>query len=185
MPGQDEAPPDDPAEALLNALLGLFRLTRRFDDSTIFNLSWSHYAVLHRLLRSQRDIRLTEIADDMGGDISVLSRQVTSLTDQGLVARVRDPHDGRAWLLRLTPAGRDRLQQVADHRLAVFRQHLAGFDEADLALCARLIESLNRAIVKTARPKGGANSPTATPAPPPPDTPPAGNQPATGQPPPD
>src|SRR5690348_1074707 len=39
----------------------------------------------------------------------VISRQVASLAAQGLVVRRADPDDGRAELVTLTDAGRDRL----------------------------------------------------------------------------
>jgi DNA-binding MarR family transcriptional regulator len=61
--------------------------------------------------------RLTEFAELMQVTKSAVSQLVTQLEDQGLVERVPDPRDGRAALIRATPAA-DRGFGLARTRLA-------------------------------------------------------------------
>jgi len=138
-------------EALLSAILSLFRSSRRFDNATQPLLTWPNYAVLHNLCHATHDVRLTEIADALGYDISVLSRQVSALIDQGLVTRVRDPNDGRAWLLRLTEQGQQRLVDARARWVSQMSVWLANFDDADRLMCSQLIAALSQGIKNSAR----------------------------------
>ncbi len=57
--------------------------------------------------------RLSDVAAAAGVEISTASRPVARLVEQGYVERSTDPADGRACLLRCTPAGRDGDATVA------------------------------------------------------------------------
>lgn len=63
--------------------------------------------------------RVTNLAGEVGLDTSTVSRQIDALLRSGHVEKVRDPADGRAWLVQLTATGRDAL-----------RDHLASIGEA-------------------------------------------------------
>ena len=65
--------------------------------------------VLLRWLSAHGEARLGDIAEAFALDISVISRQVTCLESDGLVARRRDPADGRAALIALSDLGVERL----------------------------------------------------------------------------
>src|ERR1700754_446574 len=58
--------------------------------------------------------RLGEIADAVGSDPSMVSRQVNALVAAGLVERRADPHDSRAQLLEATPTGAQRCADARD-----------------------------------------------------------------------
>lgn len=77
-------------------------------------------------LRSSEVIRLLDL------DKAMVSRQVARLETTGLVAREPDPADGRAQLLRLTDAGRHRVQELRDRRRADFQERLATWPAGDL-----------------------------------------------------
>jgi DNA-binding MarR family transcriptional regulator len=56
------------------------------------------------------------LASGMGIDSSTVTRQVAPLVDSGLVDRSADPDDGRAVVLRLSPRGSTRLDEVRASR---------------------------------------------------------------------
>ena len=157
--GASVQPPDDSTEALFDSLLGLMRLLRSFTPE-VMPLPWAQFIVLRRLARSPGDVRLTGVTDGLGYDISVMSRQINALIDDGLVARVRDPNDGRAWLLHLTEAGQARLDEASKRCLAVVRESLSTFADDDLALGARLISTLNQSMTQKLRAKTKSSTPT-------------------------
>lgn len=66
---------------------------------------WSHLVPLER----DGDQRCSALAALAGVDVSVASRQLAVPERSGYVERRPDPLDGRASLLRLTPAGADAL----------------------------------------------------------------------------
>lgn len=60
--------------------------------------------------------RVTDLADRVHNDISVVSRQVRYLETLGLVSKVPDPDDGRASLVTLSAEGSDLVSRVFDGR---------------------------------------------------------------------
>lgn len=157
-PQTDNLDPANTTERLVDALATLVRLSRRISDVSLFGVPWLQYAVLRYLAHCPNDIRLTELTDNLSYDMSVVSRMVNSLIEQGLIDRVRDPHDGRAGLMRLSPAGRASWRVAADRSVAVFTGFLSGFSDCDQATSAMVIESLNRAIPEALRGQFAAKS---------------------------
>ena len=145
-------PIDQPVEALLDAVLGLAKLLRGlWPEHT--PLSWLQFVVLRRLAQTDDGVRLTGVTDSLGYDISVMSRTINSLVDDGLIDRQRDSADGRAWLLSLTDDGRARLSEASRRALAVMSESLSSFDDADIALSAQLIATLDRQMTQRLRNK--------------------------------
>jgi DNA-binding MarR family transcriptional regulator len=72
----------------------------------------------HPLLFAVHDepARVTDLADRVHTDVSVVSRQVRHLESLGLVTKVPDPDDGRASLVTLTAEGSDLVARVFDGR---------------------------------------------------------------------
>lgn len=87
--------------------------------------------------------RATDIAGYIGVGKATMSRQLKALEALGLVARERDPDDGRAWLIRLTAEGATRLRTVRDARRARYVRTLAGWERTEVAELARLLHQLN------------------------------------------
>ncbi|WP_328536731.1 MarR family winged helix-turn-helix transcriptional regulator [Streptomyces sp. NBC_00344] len=87
--------------------------------------------------------RATDLAGYIGVGRATMSRQLRALEDLGLVTREQDPGDGRAFLIRLTEEGRDRLRRVRDARRAEYVRKLDGWDRAEVAELARLLHHLN------------------------------------------
>jgi DNA-binding MarR family transcriptional regulator len=79
------------------------------------------------------------LADLLGVDAPTVTRKVQQLEHDGYIAREADPDDGRATLIRLSPAGRRILQRVLDARRRWLGELLGEWDERDLAVFAALL----------------------------------------------
>jgi len=86
-------------------------------------------------------IRATALATHLRLDNSVVSRQLASLDQDGLVERVTDPADGRAQLVQLSAAGQVLLGELRQRASDQLRHQLAGWSEGDLE---SLVSSLRR-----------------------------------------
>jgi DNA-binding MarR family transcriptional regulator len=75
----------------------------------------------------------------------VVSRQVNALTEAGMVERIRDPRDGRAWLVSMTPPGREALAKIWDRRRQWFASVLAGFEPHELASATKVVCAIHEA----------------------------------------
>ena len=60
---------------------------------------------------------------------STVSRLVTQVEERGWIERARDPADGRALQVRLTPAGHHAAEELADARRAKFASVLEGIPD--------------------------------------------------------
>src|SRR3954464_5211062 len=80
-------------------------------------------------LERDGDQRCSALATHAGVDVSVASRQLAVLERSGYVERRPDPLDGRASLLRLTPAGAAALEDARALRSDWALTALSGWDE--------------------------------------------------------
>lgn len=138
------APSGDGLSSLVSAMLKFSRLARSWEALERAGMSKIQVAVLIELARTGAE-RVTTLANRLGIEISVISRQLAAMTDAGLVERLRDPEDGRACLVTLSAQGRELLVQLDERRHAWFSNILADFDDTELASAARLIETVNAA----------------------------------------
>jgi DNA-binding MarR family transcriptional regulator len=93
------------------------------------------------VLAENGELRLGSLATGLGLDTSVISRTVAVAVDRGLVARRRDPRDGRACLLSLTRRGRRCLTDRCNRRLRLLA---AVMDEWEPGSAEALLAGLNR-----------------------------------------
>lgn len=77
--------------------------------------------------------RVSEIAERVYLDVSTVSRHVSALTAEGLIAKVPDPSDRRAHVLTLTDAGRAMLADLRRQRDAWLAEVVAEWSDEDLA----------------------------------------------------
>jgi DNA-binding MarR family transcriptional regulator len=96
-----------------------------------------------RLLRGRGDARASFVADEFGLTRTSISRRVALLSQEGLIDQQPDPEDGRALLLELTEDGRQALQVSDATRQALIDELTADWSEADRALVASLLATLN------------------------------------------
>ena len=143
--------PDTAAEALGDAVDTLLRAykhaLRHPAHGTLPLLELAH-------LLDRGDLRLGELAARRGVDQSVVSRQVGELAARGLAERRADPADGRAGLVRLTPAGRAFLREAAARRRRWLRDALAAFPDDDVRTAARLVTALADQLRSHFEPEG-------------------------------
>ncbi|MGL5830438.1 MAG: MarR family winged helix-turn-helix transcriptional regulator [Angustibacter sp.] len=87
-------------------------------------LSEADYDVLSNLSEAPGDaMRVQELAGLMHWSSSRLAHQVTRMQQRDLVRRENLASDGRGSLIRLTAAGRARLEQAAPLHVASVRKH--------------------------------------------------------------
>ena len=106
-------------------------LRRRFEQNARGSgLTRAQWQVLAYLAQNE-GINQTGLADLLEIEAVTLGRIVDKLETQGLVERLPDPADRRAWILRLTPAARPVLTQVRNLGDRTRGEALAGLSEAD------------------------------------------------------
>lgn len=116
---------------------------RRFDDQTLRAVGLEHLApgyasVLHALdqLGSCTVSRLVQVTHLANGTLTGL---LDGLEREGCIKRVRNPKDGRSWLVQLTPRGRRVCTKLhARHSMVMDFLHGA-FSEDEAAELGRLL----------------------------------------------
>lgn len=98
-------------------------------------------ALLAHLVRDGES-RCGDIADFLGVDASVVSRQLADLERRGFAARRPDPHDGRAALAYATEHGRALLADLRDHQIRAVADQLRDWDDDDVARLVRTLHHL-------------------------------------------
>ncbi|MDT0308076.1 MarR family winged helix-turn-helix transcriptional regulator [Streptomyces sp. DSM 44917] len=86
------------------------------------------------------------LAAGMGIDSSTVTRQVAPLVDAGLVSRAQDPGDGRAVVLQLSAAGRERLAEVRSSRMDLMAALTEDWSPQERAAFCALLTRFNAAI---------------------------------------
>ena len=87
------------------------------------------YPILFNLVEEPRRVSL--LADCVHSDVSTVSRQVTMLVSHGLLDKVADPHDGRAFMVSLNAEGRELVERLKASHGELFRQMLHDWEPAD------------------------------------------------------
>jgi DNA-binding MarR family transcriptional regulator len=155
---------DRAVDELGDAVIALVRtwrsLGRHVPEGTQSTLAVLEMA---RLL-GEGEHRLSEIAELRGVDQSVVSRQIGELEHRHLVCRRPDPTDGRASLVRLTPAGQEVLEQARMLRQEWLRAALSRSPAADVQTTARLVAALAQELQSRAGELGALSEQPALPA---------------------
>jgi DNA-binding MarR family transcriptional regulator len=136
-------------DELESALTALFRwgnlpkVSERFMARAGVRLDRAAYGVLRRLDTAD-GMRLSELAEELGVDVSTASRQVYRLIQDGLIRRRAHPLDRRSALLEITPRGRRSVARVHRARREIIAELFAEWPLEDRATLARLLERLAR-----------------------------------------
>ncbi|WP_343994839.1 MarR family winged helix-turn-helix transcriptional regulator [Terrabacter terrae] len=117
-------PRDDEVEAVLDACRVLVAITARSLTVTSEVTDLLHLRALV-VLWSRPSLSLGELAQAVGIHLTRASRLCDRLVTRGLVDRADDPVNRRQLVLRLTPAGREVVEQVMDERAEEVRPILA------------------------------------------------------------
>jgi len=87
------------------------------------------YPILFNLVGEPR--RVSQLADCVHSDVSTVSRQVTMLTSHGLLDKVADTQDGRAFMVSLSAEGAELVERLKVSRGEWFRAMLQDWEPAD------------------------------------------------------
>lgn len=96
------------------------------------------YPILFNLIAEPRRVSL--LAECVLSDVSTVSRQVTTLVSHGLLDKVADPHDGRAWMVSLSAKGTDLVQRLLAARAEWFQETLRDWEPADVEAFGDFLE---------------------------------------------
>lgn len=98
---------------------------------------------LIRAIEQSGPLHAGRVAELLGLDKSIVSRQAAALAEAGLLERRHDSADRRAVYLDLTPEARERLGAIRRTDARELRSALTAWDERDLATLATLLERMN------------------------------------------
>lgn len=137
MPALDQQAFDD----LFETLQRFVRIRERAVHTTFRTREGEFEAAAFKALfpLSRRSMRSRELAEAMSADPSTVSRHVAQLVDHGLIRREADPDDGRATLLVITDAGRDRVLGMREIRRSAMAGVMADWSDDELHTLVRLL----------------------------------------------
>ena len=125
--------------------LAITRTARRLRQEAGSDLGPSQTAALATIER-HGPLSPSEVADRERIKRPTATRIVRHLQVAGLVERVRDPEDGRASILTITPEGRSLLRRLRARKTAYLAQRLDGLDEEDRRTLERAAELLEEML---------------------------------------
>lgn len=87
-------------------------------------LSETDYSVLAGLSdQPDRQLRLTELGQQLGWEKSRVSHHVARMEQRGLVEKLKCPTDQRGWFVRMTPTGLAAITAAAPRHVELVRAH--------------------------------------------------------------
>jgi DNA-binding MarR family transcriptional regulator len=110
-------------------VMKLFQSLRQHTPKLHPGVEPASYPILFNLVDEPRRVSL--LAECIHSDVSTVSRQVTMLASHGLLDKVADPQDGRAFMVSLSTAGAELVERVKAARGEWFRQMLHDWEPAD------------------------------------------------------
>jgi DNA-binding MarR family transcriptional regulator len=135
------------ASSVSRLLRCVTRIRDRFLADAGHSVEWSA-ALLITHLAAEGPMRSSALADAVQSDPSTVSRQVAALVRDGYVERQADPHDGRATLLAVTPAGARVYREHMQIRNERYRQMLAEWSAPELHTFSVLLNRFERDMEK-------------------------------------
>jgi DNA-binding MarR family transcriptional regulator len=142
---------DDHHQALrlwlrLLACTGMIETEIRSRLRTEFGTTLPRFDLMAQLERHPAGLRMTELSRRM----MVTSGNITGITDQladeGLVKREPDPNDRRAFVVKLTPAGRRQFDRMAAAHEGWILELFGGLGPADMQRAYGLLAKLKSHI---------------------------------------
>ncbi|MFF9866637.1 MarR family winged helix-turn-helix transcriptional regulator [Streptomyces sp. NPDC013953] len=96
------------------------------------------------LLDRYGEMRMSRLAELLAVDMSVTSRHVAHVAERGLIERQPDPGDKRSRILRLTPAGKDLLDDLGRRSADLFAHHLKDWSDDEVGQLNAMLARLRR-----------------------------------------
>lgn len=102
--------------SVLDAIEGLRKLRRHYDDHKLDDVAWDLLLEMLRAEQNQSRLSVSALTISIPGVSSTTSlRRVSELTARGYIERVPDARDGRRDFVRLTPKSRELLVDYLAH----------------------------------------------------------------------
>ncbi|MPY62167.1 MarR family winged helix-turn-helix transcriptional regulator [Streptomyces spongiae] len=98
------------------------------------------------LLGRHGDMRMSRLAELLSVDMSVTSRHVAHVAVRGWIERLPDPADKRSRILRLTPAGRTRLDELHGLTTQLLADRLGDWSDDEVGQLIRLMDRLRESF---------------------------------------
>jgi DNA-binding MarR family transcriptional regulator len=105
------------------------------------------------IIRLTQPTRLGRLAEDAQVLPSTMTAIADRLEEQGIVCRVRDQNDRRAWLVQLTDEGRNLQAEIYEHAKLTF-EATTGLSPQDTTKLHELMAKVSLHIRETGYPKG-------------------------------
>ena len=114
-------------------------LRKAFDRLAVgLGVTRAQWKVLFRLTRMP-GLRQVELADMLDLEPITLCRIVDRLEEAGLVERVRDPEDRRAWRLHVTASAQPLIEKLQAVGAELVARAFSGIDPQDLETTRRVL----------------------------------------------
>ncbi|MFC4464862.1 MarR family winged helix-turn-helix transcriptional regulator [Streptomyces xiangluensis] len=118
-------------------------------------------AAVLTLLERHGEMRMSRLAELLAIDMSVTSRHVAHVAERGWIVRSPDPGDKRSRILRLTPAGRDMLTEIAERYTRALAHYLGDWSDGEVEQLNSLLGRL-RTSFDECRPAASTPAPDVT-----------------------
>jgi DNA-binding MarR family transcriptional regulator len=115
-------------------------------------------AAVLALVERHGEMRMSRLAELLAIDMSVTSRHVAHVAGRGWIDRSPDPADKRSRILRLTPAGRDMLAEIAERYTRALAHYLGDWSDDEVEQLNSLLGRL-RASFDDCRPAASTPAP--------------------------
>ncbi|MFD4525038.1 MarR family winged helix-turn-helix transcriptional regulator [Streptomyces sp. NPDC058470] len=103
-------------------------------------------ATVLTLLGRYGEMRMSRLAELLAVDMSVTSRHVAHVADRGWIERSADPADKRSRILRLTPAGHARLDELSRRTSHLLADRLSDWSDHEVGLLIHLMGRLRESF---------------------------------------
>ncbi|MBV9843110.1 MAG: MarR family transcriptional regulator [Sphingomonadaceae bacterium] len=119
------------------------------DTAATAEIHRSDLLVLALLYRANtaRTVKASAIQRGLGFTAGGVTRRLDAMEAKQLIERVRDPADGRAWLVRLTAKGAELAARILERSDARNRRLLEEFSDAEWATMIALLRRVNGALL--------------------------------------
>jgi DNA-binding MarR family transcriptional regulator len=144
-------------EGLVRQLYGLGAVRRTIGRHGMAQLGSQGFTAL-AAVHLHGPLRVSDIAEHLGVDLSVASRQIAALAAEGYVERHTDARDRRAQLVACTDAGRTALTEAHRRMVGAFGQALGDWTPDEVDSLTHGLERLRGAFSPTSSPDSPKDS---------------------------
>lgn len=138
-----------PIEALVRQLYGLGMVRRDIERHALAQLGTQGFTAL-AAIQVHGPLRVSDVAQSLGVDLSVASRQIAALVAEGYVERREDDRDRRAQMVAVTRAGRKVLRESHRRMVAAFEHVLESWSDEDVDALTGGLERLREDFARLA-----------------------------------